>query len=81
MSTQIPDPYQVNVNARGFKNTNDLSQVISGFTFSDSRVVDESPTDITDTTINCPGTKIQHTGEETGQLLAPPISFKKTDGH
>ncbi|XP_051062801.1 anthrax toxin receptor-like [Phodopus roborovskii] len=58
------DPYQVTINGRGFKNTNDLSQVICRFTFSDSRVVDESPTDITDNTMNCPGPKIQHTGEE-----------------
>ncbi|CAH7356126.1 Antxrl [Phodopus roborovskii] len=46
------DPYQVTINGRGFKNTNDLSQVICRFTFSDSRVVDESPTDITDNTMN-----------------------------
>uniref|UniRef100_A0A8C2MDW3 Anthrax toxin receptor-like n=1 Tax=Cricetulus griseus TaxID=10029 RepID=A0A8C2MDW3_CRIGR len=58
------DIYQVNISGHGFKNTNDLSQVMCRFTFSDSRVVDESPLGVDDSNINCPGPKIQHVGEE-----------------
>ncbi|XP_050999292.1 anthrax toxin receptor-like [Acomys russatus] len=58
------ESYQVNISGHGFHNAKDMIQVICRFTFSDSRVVDESPSDMSDHRIICPGPKIQHTGEE-----------------
>ncbi|XP_031218199.1 anthrax toxin receptor-like isoform X4 [Mastomys coucha] len=58
------DSYQVNISGHGFNNTNNMKQVICRFTFSDSRVVDESPSDVNENSITCPGPKIQHTGED-----------------
>ncbi|GAB1298725.1 Anthrax toxin receptor-like [Apodemus speciosus] len=58
------DSYQVNISGHGFNNTNDVKQVICRFTFSDSRVVDESPSEVNEHSITCPGPKIQQTGED-----------------
>ncbi|KAM7336343.1 hypothetical protein ACRRTK_004836 [Alexandromys fortis] len=60
----IKGAYQVNISGRGFSNAKDMSQVICRFTFSDSRIVDESPTDMNDKSISCPGPRIQRAGEE-----------------
>ncbi|XP_041909947.1 anthrax toxin receptor-like [Arvicola amphibius] len=60
----IKGAYQVNISGRGFNNAKDMSQVICRFTFSDSRIVDESPTDMDDKSISCPGPRIQSAGEE-----------------
>ncbi|KAL1781129.1 anthrax toxin receptor-like [Sigmodon hispidus] len=60
----IKDSYQVNISGHGFGTTKDMSQVICRFTFSDSRVVDESPIDKNENSITCPGPKILHPKEE-----------------
>ncbi|CAO2637893.1 Anthrax toxin receptor-like [Lemmus lemmus] len=41
-----------------------MSKVICRFTFSDSRIIDESPSDINDKSISCPGPVIHHAGEK-----------------
>ncbi|XP_028644923.1 anthrax toxin receptor-like [Grammomys surdaster] len=71
------DSYQVNISGHGFNNTNDMKQLICRFTFSDARVVDESPTDVNENTIICPGPKIQHSGEDVSLQVSPNngISF------
>ncbi|XP_021058978.1 anthrax toxin receptor-like [Mus pahari] len=58
------DSYQVNISGHGFNNTSNMKQVICRFTFSDSKVVDESPSDMNEHSITCPGPKIKHTGED-----------------
>ncbi|XP_005348727.1 anthrax toxin receptor-like [Microtus ochrogaster] len=60
----IKGAYQVNISGRGFSNAKDMSQVICRFTFNDSRIVDEGPTDMNDKSISCPGPRIQRAGEE-----------------
>ncbi|XP_075843460.1 anthrax toxin receptor-like [Microtus pennsylvanicus] len=60
----IKGAYQVNISGRGFSNAKDMNQVICRFTLSDSRIVDEGPTDINDKSISCPGPRIQRAGEE-----------------
>ncbi|XP_021037551.1 anthrax toxin receptor-like isoform X2 [Mus caroli] len=58
------DFYQVNISGHGLNNTSNMKQVICRFKFSDSKVVDESPSDMNEHSITCPGPKIKHTGED-----------------
>ncbi|CAO2636922.1 Anthrax toxin receptor-like [Lemmus lemmus] len=66
----IKDAYQVNISGRGFNNAKDISQVICRFTFSDSRIIDEIPSEVTDKSISCPGPRTQHAGEEVSVQIS-----------
>ncbi|EDL88891.1 similar to hypothetical protein 4933430J11 (predicted) [Rattus norvegicus] len=58
------DAYQVNISGHEFDSISNVKQVTCRFTFSDSKVVDETPSDVSENSITCPGPSIQHEGED-----------------
>uniref|UniRef100_A0A8C6R8H4 VWFA domain-containing protein n=1 Tax=Nannospalax galili TaxID=1026970 RepID=A0A8C6R8H4_NANGA len=58
--------YEVDITGHGFGSTKDKNQVICRFKFKEStdRVIDEKPIRMTDTTIICPGPKIEKSAQE-----------------
>ncbi|XP_006147824.1 anthrax toxin receptor-like [Tupaia chinensis] len=56
------DPSQVVINGRGFHNAKWKSQVICRFKFSDNQFIDKKPTSKDNTSITCPGPKLEAPG-------------------